>query len=226
MRSTGPTDRATARRTTLLRASAATILGGLLVSTAAIALPWDIDMADSQAVRGYECWEYGVNEDGERTCLRGMQPLPDGVVSQQHPLSPTAQKTAVLDKMDMAAWVALENPLEPTPKVLKTGETMFKTYCTPCHGMPDADGKIENLGTVAQPGRMPGVVALVGEGGVLPARTDGQVYRAVRMGNAIMPAYNWAMSDDEMWSIVAYSRTLDNAAYVPPEPPPAEETPQ
>lgn len=213
-------------RKNIIRGSAAVLVGGMLVSGAAIALPWDIDMADSQAVRGYECWEYGVSEDGKRICLRGMQPLPEGVVSQAHPLSPTSAKTAAIDKMDIPAWTALTNPLEPTPQVLKSGETMFITYCSPCHGMPNADGQIENLGTVAQPGRMPGVVALVGEGGVLPARTDGQVYRVIRMGNAIMPAYNWAMSDDEMWSVVHYARTLENAAYKPPEPPPAEETPQ
>jgi len=218
-----------------MKASAGALLGGVLVSTAAVALPWDVDMVDSQAVRGYECWQYEVREvpdgDGtkkERVCVRGMQPLPEGVISQAHPHSPTAYKTIAYDKMDMDAWKALENPLdlqEPAVKaqVLSQGETMFKTYCTPCHGMPDENGVIENLGTVAQPGRFAGVVMLSGDGGVLKARTDGQVYRAIRMGNAIMPAYNWAMSDDEMWSIVAYSRTLEDSTYIPPEPEPAED---
>ena len=207
--------------THLLRAGALAALG-LLSSTSAMALPWDIDMVDSQAVRGYECWEYVVNEDGERVCVRAMQPLPDGVVSQEHPFSPTPFKTLAPAKNDIAAWTALQNPLQPTPQVLATGEKMFRTYCAPCHGVPDDNGVIANLGTVAQPGRMAGVVALSGEGGVLAARTDGQVYRAIRMGNAIMPAYNWAMSDDEMWSIVHYSRTLENGVYIPPEPEPSD----
>ena len=207
----------------LARASAVTLFGGLALSTVAIAFPWDIDMADSQAVRGYECWEYGVDEEGNRICLRAMQPLPEGVVSQDHPFSSTAFKTRAPDKMDVQAWMALENPLEPTPAVLAKGETMFKTYCTPCHGTPDDNGVIEQLGTVAQPGRMAGVVGLTGDAGVLKARTDGQVYRVIRVGNAIMPAYNWAMNDDEMWSIVHYARTLDQGQYIPPEPEPADD---
>jgi mono/diheme cytochrome c family protein len=190
----------------------------LLASTSALALPWDIDMVDSQAVRGYECWEYTTTEDGVRTCIRAMQPLPDGVISQDHPFSPSPHKTRAPAKNDISAWVQMENPLQPTPQVLATGETMFRTYCAPCHGVPDSEGVIENLGTVAQPGRMAGVVALAGQGGVLSTRTDGQVYRVIRVGNAIMPAYNWAMSDDEMWSVVHYSRTLDNGVYVPPKP--------
>lgn len=196
---------------------------GLLAATSASALPWDVDMVDSQAVRGYECWEYTADEDGNRVCIRAMQPPPDGVISQEHPFSPTPYKTRAPGKNDIQAWTSMENPLDPTPEVLATGETMFKTYCTPCHGMPDENGVIAQLGTVAQPGRMAGVVALAGEGGVLAARTDGQVYRAIRMGNAIMPAYNWAMSDDEMWAIVHYSRTLENGTYIPPKPAPVDE---
>lgn len=200
------------------------VAGGVLVSTAALALPWDVDMVDSQFVRGYECWEYEITEDGERQCVRGMQPLPQGVVSQPNMFSPAAAQTMGHDKMDIAAWTAMENPLDASsPEVQAKGEKMFRIYCTPCHGAPNADGVIENLGTVAQPGRMAGVVMLSGEGGVLQSRTDGQVYRAIRMGNAIMPPYNWAMNDDEMWSVVAYARTLDNGAYKPPPAPSEDE---
>ncbi len=196
---------------------------GLSAASTAHALPWDIDMADSQAVRGYECWEYSVNEDGQRVCLRAMQPLPEGVISQAHPFSPTAYQTIAPGNMYSPDWKPMENPLEATDAVVAKGETMFKTYCTPCHGMPDENGVIAQLGTVAQPGRFPGVPALTGDAGRLPLRTDGEVYRAIRMGWNLMPAYNWAMSDDEMWSIVAYSRTLQGGQYVPPAPPPSED---
>jgi mono/diheme cytochrome c family protein len=153
-----------------------------------------------------------------------MQPLPEGVVSQPNILSPSALKTPEYDKMDMEAWTSLQNPLSSTPEVLARGERMFQVYCTPCHGIPDAQGKIEHLGTVAQPGRFPGVVGLTGEAGILKARNDGSVYRTIRVGNALMPSYSWAMTDDEMWSIVNYVRTLDNGAYQPPPPPtPADE---
>jgi mono/diheme cytochrome c family protein len=200
------------------RAAVGAVVVGALVSTAAVALPWDTDMVDSQYVRAYECWIWSV-VDGERTCTKTWGTLPEGVVSQDRIETPSPFKTPPIDKMDNEAWAALPNPLSPTPESLAKGEKMFRTYCTPCHGVPDSNGRIANLGTVAQPGRMAGVVGLSGKDGVLKARTDGQVYRAIRMGNAIMPAYNWAMTDDEMWSTVHYCRTLENSQYVPPPPP-------
>jgi mono/diheme cytochrome c family protein len=89
---------------------------------------------------------------------------------------------------------------------------MYNIYCSPCHG----DGV--NLGTVAQPGRYPGVVALAGDNGILKARNDGWVYLTIRNGGAIMPNYGWAMSDTEMWSIVDYVRTMPKSQFVPPKP--------
>ena len=209
------------------KVAAWSLAGGLLISTAAIALPWDTDMVDSQAVRGYQCWEWSTDEAGERTCVRGMQGLPEGVVSQEHIFSPTPFKTPPIDKNDRPAWKALTNPLPASAETRARGKKMFGIYCTPCHGKPDDNGVIAKLGTVAAgpdtPQRMPGVVPLTGASGVLSKKTDGEVYRVIRVGNAIMPSYSWAMSDDEMWSIVHYARTLDNGAYVPPAPAPTEE---
>jgi mono/diheme cytochrome c family protein len=204
-----------------MKVAAWSLTAGLLFSSVAIALPWDSDMVDSQVVRAYQCWEWSTDETGKKTCVKIMQGLPEGVVSQDHPFSPTPFKTPPLAKMDMKGWKALPNPLPASAENLARGKNMFRIYCTPCHGKPNDQGIIEKLGTVAQPGRMPGVVPLTGATGVLSKRNDGQVYRVIRMGNAIMPAYSWAMSDDEMWSIVHYTRTLDNGAYTPPTPAPA-----
>ena len=54
----------------------------LFLAAAATAAPWDVDMVDSQAIRGYECWEYATNEDGQRVCTRSMGLLPQGVVAR------------------------------------------------------------------------------------------------------------------------------------------------
>ena len=174
------------------------------MSTAAFGLPWDIDMMDSQAVRGYE------------QQLRG---LPPGTVQQVAVESPRTFVPNFVRGTEEGN--ALQAPFPPTEEALAKGKVMFNTYCAPCHG---SDGV--NLGPVAQPGRYPGVVALAGSGGIAKNRTDGWIYLTIRNGGAIMPYYGWAMSDDEMWSTVHYLRTLQNARYIPPAPKPAEEAPQ
>lgn len=171
-------------------------LGLAGMSTAAFGLPWDLDMADSQAVRGYE---------------KQLLPPPAGVVAQENILSPRGY--APNFKRGTPEGDALQAPFAASGDVLATGETMYNTYCSPCHGTDGA-----NLGPVAQPGRYPGVVALAGANGIAKNRTDGWIYLTIRNGGAIMPSYSWAMSDSEIWSTVHYVRTLENARYIPPAP--------
>lgn len=169
----------------------------LMATTAALGLPWDVDMADSVAFKAYE---------------RPMSPLPEGVVSQPNVLS-ASRYVPNYDRMQPDGQ-ALRNPYPTDDEALATGAHMFEVYCTPCHG----DG-VTN-GPVAEPGRMPGVVTLLGDAGVMRTRTDGWVYLTIRNGGAIMPPYGYAMTDEEMWAIVTYLRRQPGGRYVPP---PAEE---
>src|SRR5690606_37535142 len=114
------------------------VTGGVAIGSAtAFSLPWNIDMADSQAVRAYE---------------RVMAPLPEGVVSQEHVLTPRSWSP----NYTLQEAQGVENPLPATEEVLALGSDMYGIYCTPCHG----NGV--DLGPVAAPGRFPGVVALAG----------------------------------------------------------------
>ncbi len=171
---------------------AAVVAAALAASSVAFGLPWDVDMADSQAKDGYSIEMHG---------------LPEGVVAQPQLVTPRPQVANF--ERGTPEGNALTNPY---PKNVEGGEKMYNIYCYPCHG----DGV--ELGPVAQPGRFPGVVALAGDAGVLKARNDGWVYLTIRNGGAIMPNYGWAMSDTEMWSIVDYVRTLPKSQYVPPKP--------
>ena len=161
----------------------------LLASTAAYGLPWDVDMADSAAYKAYE---------------HDMRALPEGVVAQPSLTSPKGFAPNYL--RGSVEGEALVSPHAETPELQATGATMYRTYCSPCHG---ADGV--TLGPVAQPGRFPGVVPLAGASGVARLRSDGWIYLTARNGSALMPTYGWAMTDRELWSVVAYVRTLDNA---------------
>lgn len=167
-------------------------VAALGLSSLAFGLPWDIDMADGQQKKAYAI---------------EMQPLPAGVVVQPSVLSPdTFVPNAVRGSEEGEALAA---PFEDTAAVLAKGKHMYDVYCTPCH----ADGS--SVGPVGQPGRVPGVVTLAGPSGVLGLRSDGWLYLTVRNGGPIMPGYGWAMTDDEMWSLVRHLRTFDNATYTP-----------
>ena len=156
---------------------------------------WFTDMMDSQFVRAYE---------------RPMAPLPEGVVSRN-------MYVANFDRTTPEGQ-ALTHKFTVDEDFVKKGEWGFKTYCAPCHNA-DATGMgpvTDNSGGKKR-FMIPGV-PLAGPSGVLKMRTDGYVYLTIRNGGALMPSYNWALEEDEMWAIVAYLRTLPNGVYVPPAP--------
>ena len=172
-------------------------------STAAFGLPWDIDMVDGQATKAYS---------------EEMAAPPAGTVAQPHDLTPRgpgfAPDGTVVPNVERGSprGEALTNPYAED---LVKGEEMYATYCTPCHG----DG--QKLGTVAEHG-FPAVAILSGASGRSKDRTDGWLYLTVRNGGGLMPSYGSAMSDQELWSVVSYLRTLPDSQYVPPSPTPAE----
>jgi len=176
------------------------VVVGLGLSGVALGLPWDIDMADGQQRKAYSF---------------DMPPLPEGVVAQPAITSPKGFAQNYVKGTPEAE--ALTNPYPSNDATLATGKKMFTTYCQPCHG----DGV--TLGPVAgtPPTRLPGVAVLAGPNGVAHSRSDGYVYLTIRNGGTIMPSYGWALSDEEVWSVVTYVRTLDNAKYNGPGAAPA-----
>lgn len=156
---------------------------------------WFTDMMDGQNVKAYE---------------RPMAVLPDGAVS----------RNAYVANFDRTTpeGQALTHTFTVDEAFVKKGEWGYQTYCAPCH-KSDATG----MGPVTDNSdgkkrfQIPGL-PLAGTSGVLSKRTDGYLYLTIRNGGAIMPSYNWALEENEMWAIVAYLRTLPNSAYVPPAP--------
>ncbi len=174
----------------LLRPLAA--IAGLLVSSAAVAAPWDIDLVDADFYRGYE-WD--------------MMDVPDGAVSRNmyygeytnlHRLSPEGQ--------------AMKNPYSSEQIKRADGERMFSVYCATCHGTKGLGGApvADNSNGKRYPIPPP---MLSGEGAISAARSDGYIYLTIRYGGALMPSYGSALNDDEMWAIVSYIRSLPGTAH-------------
>ena len=91
------------------------------------------------------------------------------------------------------------NLVAPTTGDLVRGEKMYNTYCAPCHA---EEGK--GNGPVAKRAQTIPGIGLSGSS----MQTEGYLYLTIRNGGALMPAYSWAMNDEEMWDIVAYLRSL------------------
>lgn len=186
-------------------AKAAGLFGFIaLTSTVAFGLPWDIDMADSQAVKAYEYQ---------------MADTPEGIVPQGNLLTPgTYVDNYVLGTPEGNA---LQNPVEMTEASLATGERMYEIYCTACHG----NGVVLNENVSKN---YPGIAILWGDAQNARARQipDGRLYLTIRNGYGLMPAYGKSMDDTEMWSLVHYIRQQPKAEYTEPTPEPSEESPE
>ncbi len=75
------------------------------------------------------------------------------------------------------------------------GGQLFKQYCAPCH----ADGKsAPSLAGVFQRRELPSGT---------PAN-DARVKDTIRMGRAMMPAFQGVLNDDQVSAIVAYLHTI------------------
>src|SRR2546426_4597235 len=95
-----------------------------------------------------------------------------------------------------------KNPFQGNPDATRSGMGMFRARCADCHGV-DARGI-----------RSPDLTQVWASG-----RTDEGLFKTLRNGipNTEMPAVGARVSDDEIWKILAYLRTL--AAPAPTDPP-------
>jgi mono/diheme cytochrome c family protein len=184
------------------RRIAAAIAVLALGSTAAWAFPWDIDMVDSLAFKAFE-WR--------------MKPLPVGTVSIggfRGGFDKTTRMTPAGDALTnpFAADAKVAAPTGPISMV-QQGERLFTVYCRTCHG-DKGQGGAPMADMTAGKRRYPIPPAILsGANAVTPMRSDGYIFLTVQQGGAIMPPYAYALSDAEIWSIVAYVRTLPGAQY-------------
>jgi len=179
-------------RRTLIVAGAAALL-----SAVAWAFPWDTDMADAVYKRAFS-WK--------------MMTLPDNTISRN--------RARVQGHRTHSASQALTGPAA-SPADIAEGKRLFDIYCTACHG---ADGKGGAPVTDNKSGMRYSIPAPTLSGGqsAVKSRTDGYLFFLVRDGKqkddgaTTMPGYGYAMEDKDVWSLIAYMRTMDgNAAPAP-----------
>ena len=94
----------------------------------------------------------------------------------------------------------LKSPVTPTPEVLKRGTSIFESRCRPCHG-PEGKGN----GPLSDPAH-PAADLTAGAKADWPA--DGVLFYRVWNGKRPMPAFKSEMSQDEVWTVLEYVKTL------------------
>jgi len=89
-----------------------------------------------------------------------------------------------------------ENPLAHEPQVVTAGYSVFRIYCSPCHGIH------------AQGGRGPDLTRGIYHSG----EKDSDLFRTITDGltGTEMVGFGLDMSDTDIWRIVAYIRSVAN----------------
>ena len=97
----------------------------------------------------------------------------------------------------------LKNPVPATVDSIAAGNDVYLNSCSRCHGV-DARGGGPDAGTTAL--RPP---ALAGPGSHLSQHTDGDLHYFITTGlPGGMPAWSGQLSDQQVWEVVNYLRSL------------------
>ncbi len=99
-----------------------------------------------------------------------------------------------------------KNPLPDTPQTRTDGKVAFSHYCVSCHGNDGQNTGVPFVAHVSPP--IPSLASFDVQG-----YTDGQLKRVLDYGvrPSGMPGSKGVLSDNELWSIVAFLRHLPPA---------------
>lgn len=98
---------------------------------------------------------------------------------------------------------SLQNPVVPNTQSVTAGKTLYKSYCTPCHG---AKGKGD--GTAASSLQ---VKPADHTSSIVQGQTDGAIFWEIGEGHNPMPSYKATLNEQQRWQLVNYIRTLSKS---------------
>lgn len=196
--STGPRDRAPARRRSARRVSR-TLYTLVLLSTAGSfgcweqwSEAWFPQMKWQKAVQAYE----DVGFDGR---VEAFSP-PEGTIPV------TGLEEEVSNVVD-AESDRLVNPRPMSLESLENGRAQYGRFCSACHGANGlGDGPVSMTGSIQGP--IAAVLPVAGPGSIARIRSDGHIYTTIRYGRRRMPSYARIPADDR-WDIVNYLRYIN-----------------
>jgi mono/diheme cytochrome c family protein len=93
------------------------------------------------------------------------------------------------------------NPIAPTEASIAAGKTVYQTNCVTCHGVSGAGDGPDAAGLDPPPADLITHV---------PLHSDGDLFSFIANGfpRTAMPAWKGTLTDEQMWNVVNYLRTL------------------
>lgn len=157
------------------------IAGLVLIPSVVSAWPWSTDMMNQPSIKPQE----GT-----------MTPFPQRSI----PVGGIPTKVSNREEAKL-----LKNPIKATSASIDTGRTLFKIYCSACHGLT---GKADSPVSPKI-----GAISLVDDY-VQGSLTPGWIYGTITFGSYVMPAYGVVtgnrgsndLSVEERWHVVNYIR--------------------
>jgi mono/diheme cytochrome c family protein len=166
-------------------------------------IPWFDHMIKQRSIHPY------ARADVPRNTVAGTVPITGGEGDWEAEFK--SGKTATADALvnpfapGGSGQASLPGPEVPTfnASVAATGDTLFHTYCEPCHG---------NTGNADGP-----ITPKIGAPALTTARakalSDGYIYSIIRYGRGVMPQYgDKVYRPADRWAVVNYVRMLQAAA--------------
>jgi mono/diheme cytochrome c family protein len=148
-------------------------------------VPWFDAMIKQASVHPYE------RADIPRNTVAGTVPVTGGAPDWEAEWAAGNRTTANLQVNPLAGRSASA-----------TGDTLYHTFCSPCHGNVG-----QGFGLV---GAKMGALPLTSDRA--RAFTDGYIYSYIRYGGPVMPRYGDKIRGNMRWEIVNYVRQLQAAA--------------
>lgn len=166
------------------------------------------------AGRGRVDLRFAVDNDGELYVLTKSDGMIRKVVGARSVAATTSRESAPPPTVGPAAAGAppgsLRNPVASTAQSIAAGKLLYEANCAACHGNL-AQGAVKAGITLSiieeQRGKQPPDLT---DDQWDHGSTDGDIFTAIKRGlpPTMMPGFDGRMSDDDIWNIVNYLRSL------------------
>jgi mono/diheme cytochrome c family protein len=125
-----------------------------------------------------------------------MQKPPDGTT----PIDAFAGRSLVAEGAEAGRFVE-RPPIRVDRRLVEVGRERFDTFCATCHGiLGDGVSVVAEKMALRRPPSL--------HEARIRAYPAGRIYKTIRQGYGLMPAYAVQLSIEESWGVTAYVRTL------------------
>lgn len=105
-------------------------------------------------------------------------------------------------------WVApdsaekLENPLQASERIINAGNQIFQQLCAVCHGKNGKGDGITASTLQPKPANL--------HDNTIQSQSEGAIYWKIKEGRPPMPGFKSQLSDQQMWALVTFIKSLEN----------------